>query len=73
MIENKIRNIKALTVVNKSNSKRVVRNLEEKNVDTKGNSAKQDLTSAEDITMGLPEGRESTYHRLYELTSKPKQ
>ena len=43
---------------------RVVRNLEEKNVGTKGNSPKQDLTSARDITRGLLEVRESPYHIL---------
>ena len=37
----------------------VVRKLEERNVGTKGKSTKQDLTSAEDLTIELPEGRES--------------
>ena len=33
------------------NNERVVRNLEEKNVSTKGKSPKQDLTSAKDLTI----------------------
>ena len=37
----------------KKNSKRVVRNLEGKNVGTKGKNPKQDLTSAEDLTIEL--------------------
>ena len=46
-----------------SNSKRVVRNLEERNVGTEGGkSAKQDLTSDNDLTIELPKGRESPYH-----------
>ena len=44
--------------------KRVVRNVEERNVGTDGKSSKQDLTSAEDLTIELPEGHESPYHRL---------
>ena len=47
----------------KNNSK-IVRNLEETNVGTKGKSPKQDLNSAKDLTMELPEGCESLYHRL---------
>ena len=39
----------------KSNSKRVVRILEEKNVDTKKESPKQGQTIAEDLTIKLPE------------------
>ena len=46
---------------NKSDSKRIVRNLEERNVGTKGKSPKQGLTSAEDLTIELPE---SPYHIL---------
>ena len=46
----------------KSNRKRVVRNLEERNVGTKGKRAKQGLTSTKDKTIELPEGRESPYH-----------
>ena len=41
-----------------NNSKRVIRNLEERNVGTKGKSP-NDVTSAEVLTMELPEGRES--------------
>ena len=48
----------------KNNSNKVVRNLEERNVGTKGKSPKQDLISAKDITIQLPEGCESPYHRL---------
>ena len=47
--------------------KRVVRNLEKRNVGTKGKCPKQGLTSAKNITMELPEGRESHYHRLDSL------
>ena len=46
------------------NNARVVINLEERNVGTKRKSPKQDLTSAKDLTIELPEGRESHYHRL---------
>ena len=36
-----------------------------KNVSTKDKSSKQDLTySAKELTIELPEGRESPYHRL---------
>ena len=35
----------------KSNSNRVVRNLEERNVGTKGKNPKQDLISAKDLPM----------------------
>ena len=38
----------------KNNSKRVVRNLKERNVGTKGKSPTQVLTSAENLTMELP-------------------
>ena len=48
----------------KNNSKRGVTNMEKRNVDTKAESPKQGLTSAKDITIELPEGRESPYHRL---------
>ena len=48
----------------KNHSNRVVWNLEEKYVGTKGKSPKQGLTSAKDLTIELPEGRESPYHRL---------
>ena len=48
----------------KNNSKRVVRNREERNVGTKRKSPKQGLTSAKDLTTELPDGRESAYHRL---------
>ena len=44
---------------------RVIKNLEERNVvDTKGKSPKQGLTSAKDLTIELPEERESPYHGL---------
>ena len=32
--------------------------MEERNIGTKGKSTKQDLTSAKDLAMELPEGRE---------------
>ena len=38
--------------------------MEERNVGTKGKSFKQDLTSSKDLTIELPEWRESPYHRL---------
>ena len=38
--------------------------MEERNVATKGKNLKQDLTSAKDLTIELPERRESFYHRL---------
>ena len=38
----------------KSNCKREVRNLEERNVGTKGKSPKQGLASANDLTIELP-------------------
>ena len=47
---------------------RVVTNLEERNVGTKGKSPKQGLTSAKDLTIELFEGGESPYHRLDYLT-----
>ena len=43
----------------KNNSKKVVRNLEERNVGMKGKSPKQDLTSAKDLTIEHLEGLES--------------
>ena len=43
--------------------KRVVRNIEERNVGTKGKNPKQGLTSAKDLTIELSEGRASPYHR----------
>ena len=46
------------------NIARGVRNLEERNTGTKGKSLKQGLTSAKDLTIELPEGREFSYHRL---------
>ena len=39
------------------NNERVVRNLEKKNVDMKEKSPEQDLTSAKNLTIELPEGR----------------
>ena len=46
------------------NNARVVRNLEERNVGTKGKSPKQSLTSAKDLTTELPVGHDSPYYRL---------
>ena len=43
----------------KNHSNRVVWNMEIWNVGTKGKSPKQGLTSAKDLTIELPEGRES--------------
>ena len=45
-------------------TKIVVRNLAEGNVGTKEKSPKLDLTNAKDLTIELPEGCESSYHRL---------
>ena len=42
-----------------NNSKRVVRIWEENNVGTRGKSPEQGLTSAKDLTIELPEGRDS--------------
>ena len=50
-----------------TNNARVVRNLERRNVGTKGKSPKQGLTRCENLTTELPEGRESPYHRLDQL------
>ena len=44
--------------------KRVIGNLEEKNVGTEGKSTKQGLTSAEDLTKEIPDERDSPYYRL---------
>ena len=39
--------------------------MDERNVGTKkGKNPKQGLTSANDLTPELPEGRDSSYHRL---------
>ena len=38
--------------------------MEERNVGTKGKTSKQGLTSTKDLTIELPERRESPYHRL---------
>ena len=38
--------------------------MEERNVGTKGKSPIQGLTSTKDLTIELPDGRESPYHRL---------
>ena len=47
-----------------NNSERL-RNMEGRNVGTiRRKSSKQDLTSAEDLTIELPEGRDSLYHGL---------
>ena len=56
--------------VDTRNSKRVVKNLKERNVDTKKKSPKQGLTSAEDLTIKLRnKGRDSTYHSQIKLTN----
>ena len=47
------------------NNTRVIRNLEEKNVGTRGKSSRQDPTSAKNLTIELPEGCASPYHRLF--------
>ena len=47
-----------------NNSERVVRNLKERNVGMKRKTPIQGLTSAQDLTIELSEGRESPYHRL---------
>ena len=44
----------------KNHSNRIVRNMEERNVGTKGKSPKQNLTSAKDLTIELSEGRQSS-------------
>ena len=49
----------------KRNSNGVVRNLEERNVGTKGKNPKQGLISAKDLPIELTEGYESPYHRLH--------
>ena len=46
------------------NNARVVRDPEERNVGTKRKSSKQGLIGAKDLTIELPKGRESLYHRL---------
>ena len=51
----------------KNNAKSVVRNQEEKNVGTNEKNPKQDLTSAKDLTIELPEGRKSPYHKNVNL------
>ena len=38
--------------------------MEERKVGTKGKSPKQGLAKAKDLTLELPEGSESPYHRL---------
>ena len=48
----------------KNHSNRVVRNLEERNVGTKGNILKQSLISVKDLPVELPEGREFPYHKF---------
>ena len=45
----------------KNNSRRLVRNLEERDVGTKGKSPKRDLSSAEDLTIELPEGHRQKF------------
>ena len=41
----------------------IVRNMEERNVGTKGKCPKQGIASAKDLIIELVEGRESPYHR----------
>ena len=49
---------------NQNNSKRVVWNMEARNVGTiRVKRPKQDLTRVKDLTIEPPEGRESPYHR----------
>ena len=49
----------------KNNSKRVVWNIEGRNVGTiVGKSPKQGIINAKDLPIELPEGCESPYHRL---------
>ena len=43
--------------------------MKERNVGTKRKGHEQGLTSAKDLTIELPEGREFTYHRLDKLTN----
>ena len=38
--------------------------MQQRKVDTKGKSPKEGLTSAEDLTIMLPEGGDFSYHRL---------
>ena len=40
-----------------------------RNERSKEKSAERSLTNAKDLTMELPEGRESPYHRLYRLSN----
>ena len=48
-----------------NNGERGVKNMEGRNVGTmRGESAKQRLPGAKDITIELPEERNSPYHRL---------
>ena len=53
----------------KRNSNRVARNLEERNVVTKGKSLKQGLINAKDLPIKLPKGCESPCHRLDYITN----
>ena len=46
------------------NNARVVRNLEERNVGTKGKNSKQGLICDKNLTIELLEGRDSPYHRF---------
>ena len=47
-----------------SYGKRVVKNLEKNNVGMKEEKSLHGLTSVKDLTVKLPEDRESPYHRL---------
>ena len=48
----------------KSNSKKLVRDLEKRNMGTKEKSPQKGLIRAKDLIIELSEGRESPYHRL---------
>ena len=47
----------------KDNSKRVIRNIEERNVGTSIKYPKQGLIASDDLTIILTKGRDSSYHR----------
>ena len=50
-----------------NHSNRVVRNMEERNVGTKGKSPKQDLTSPKELTTEISEGSKSLYNKFDQL------
>ena len=47
---------------------RVARNLEQRNAGTKGKNPKQGLTSTENLTIEISEGRQSPYDYIRQLT-----